>query len=331
MENINQHIDFKVLTGKYLAGEASDHEVALLEKWVKSDKENQRLFLEYKKAWNVVTKSHWEPDSKSAFRHIESKMVETETPVRDIRSGSGNRLLWRIAAAILVLVAIGFLLIFQAQNKQMVLIAETGVISIRLDDGSEVTLNKDAKLSYPKKFKSNERRIAFEGEGFFNVARDTERPFIIDVQDVAIQVLGTSFYIRSLSENTDVEVVVETGKVAMVAKTGEKMELSSGQKGVYSSLESTFRLESNTDPNLLSWKSGKMVFENSNLSFVAKVLSSTYHIQVEVDDNVSANCFLTAVFDNQPLDDVLTIIEETLNLEVEKRGDTYLITGNGCN
>jgi ferric-dicitrate binding protein FerR (iron transport regulator) len=305
--------------------------VALLENWVKSGKENQKLFLEYKKSWNLVTKSGWEPDSKSAFRCIESSMDEMATPVRDIRSGSANRPLWRIAAAILVLMAVGYLLIFQAQNRPVVLIAETEVISIRLVDGSEVTLNRHAKLSYPKKFKSNERRIAFEGEGFFDIAKDQERHFIIDLENVTIQVLGTSFYIGSSAENAEVEVVVETGKVAMIAKTGEKMELSSGQKGVYSSLESTFRMESNTDLNLLSWKSGRMVFENSNLSVVAKVLSNTYHIQIDLDENVSATCSLTAIFDNQPLDDVLIIIEETLNLEVKKLGDRYLITGNGCN
>ena len=91
-----------------------------------------------------------------------------------------------------------------------------------MPDGSVITVNKNSTLSYPSEFKGKTREVALNGEAFFKVTPNKEKPFIIHVNDVTVRVVGTSFNIRS--EKGKTEVIVETG-IVQVTKNKRTVSL----------------------------------------------------------------------------------------------------------
>ena len=138
---------------------------------------------------------------------------------------------WLRIAALFILVAGAGLIGYQVFNNEKVeevLVASQALPVVdTLPDGSVVTLNKNSSLNYPSKFKGNKRAIALKGEAFFNVTPDKENPFVINVNDVEIKVVGTSFNVRS--ENGVTEVIVETG-VVQVTRNNKMVELRPAEK-----------------------------------------------------------------------------------------------------
>src|SRR3546814_2056524 len=101
--------------------------------------------------------------------------------------------------------------------------------NVTLADGSVVTLNKNSELSYPRRFTGSSRTVSLQGEAFFDVETDREKPFVISVNDVEVEVTGTSFNIKSREEVT--EVIVESGSVR-VRLGDDAVALHPGEKAV---------------------------------------------------------------------------------------------------
>jgi len=84
---------------------------------------------------------------------------------------------------------------------------------ITLSDGSSVLLQPNSKLSYPKIFTGNERKVYLSGEGFFEISKNPKKPFFVYANEIVTKVVGTSFRVKAYSDQPDVEVLVRTGKV----------------------------------------------------------------------------------------------------------------------
>ncbi|MFT6359951.1 MAG: transmembrane sensor [Cyclobacteriaceae bacterium] len=94
-----------------------------------------------------------------------------------------------------------------------------------LSDGTVVKLNSDSKLKFPKNFSDDIREVYFEGEAFFDVAKDASRPFIIKTNDLQVKVLGTSFNVKSFEEDNLVQIGVVTGRVSVQLISGSEGQL----------------------------------------------------------------------------------------------------------
>jgi transmembrane sensor len=115
-----------------------------------------------------------------------------------------------------------------------------------LPDGSVVALNSNSKLVFPKQFKGDTREVTIEGEAFFDVKPNAEKPFIINAGNAQVKVVGTSFNVCAYPETETVEVVVETGKVQVISKNNEltarlnEVFLVPGEKGTLFNKSSAF-------------------------------------------------------------------------------------------
>lgn len=192
-----------------------------------------------------------------------------------------------------------------------------------LPDGSQVTLNHNTKLKYPKKFDGKVREVKLKGEAFFNVERMPEKPFIVETNDARVKVLGTSFNVNAYPQNKKVEVYVETGKVAMLNKQNENniVLLNAGDKAT---------LEKNSDlivkkvahqNNYLAWKTRKIFFESASLSEVIETLEHTFGLTLNITNDVDQNQTITATFNQQEPDYILDVVALTLQLDIKKVGD----------
>ncbi len=333
MNEKNEHSEFEILTGKYLAGEITGEEVQKLEQWVKASEANKKMFLDYKRSWQLTHAGKIDTDVQKAWKNIEKELFAEDKPALAVDPPSLPRKMkpiWRYAAIISVLVSIGFLLYFILYDQEKELVASDAVISETLNDGSIVTLNQNTTLIYPRKFGKDERRVKLVGDAFFEVARNEQKPFIIETPQVTVKVLGTSFYVDAREEIHEIEVFVTSGKVMMISPAGRQIELTKGEKGIFNKENNALKEEASEDENFLAWKTGSIRFDNTSLANVAKVLNRTYNVHITLQNRFLENCLLTATFEDLPLDDVLQIIGETLDLKVNKTANSIILSGTGC-
>lgn len=208
-----------------------------------------------------------------------------------------------------------------------------GKISVKLTDGSIVTLSRNSKLSYPEKFEGHFRQVRLTGEAFFAVHRDTLHPFTIRTAAVQIRVLGTSFNVAEKS-GTITEVAVKTGKV-MVASLSSKTKLFLGpnEQAIENIQEGKLIKTLVSTPEIINPDAVKNKFEFNDVpvSEAFELLQQAYHVEIVYDKQILGNCPLTARLTDQPLFTKLDMICASIGATYHLEGTKIFIEGSGCN
>jgi ferric-dicitrate binding protein FerR (iron transport regulator) len=336
MNNEKKHIDYLELITKYLAQETTEDEIRSLEDWVKQDEKHKKMFLEHKQAWTLSNseKTDGKIDLDREWDHLQSVVfgnddfIEFTSP--ETLNFNYNRFL-KVAAIIVFLLTAGYFLFYLINTPSSEqLVARNSIVSTTLPDGTKVTLNHNSILKYPKIFASHIRAVQLQGDAYFEVSHDLSKPFVIETKNAQIQVMGTSFYVNAKVEQPTVDVIVHTGKVALIGQKSEKLLLTAGERGIYYKDDKRLEKADNQDRNFISWKTGVLIFEYESLVNVIDKINQTYHSNITIDNPDIYHCMLTATFDGQPLEVVLEVIEETFDLTIENKDGKILITGNGC-
>lgn len=242
-----------------------------------------------------------------------------------------------IAACVLTMLGLGLWYYQHSQHSQSVMAAAedmqvvaTGIgeqKTISLSDGSQVILNSKSQLAYPKKFHVDSREVKLTGEAFFEVSKNPEKPFRVQMQDFDVQVLGTSFNIKSYPADATYSVSVKTGRVAVSNKDQEEIILNRGE-GVRIMAESGSWERQEINPESISaWKTGKLVFMDESLADIAKVLERRYHIRITFKDAAIAQQKLNITIKDQALSQVLDVLQLSGNFGYTKQADRILIWG----
>ncbi len=181
---------------------------------------------EYRKIWESMDRVAGQTsyDLDAEWELLRGKIPGMETGVGKEMARTSRSLLfytYRIAAVLVVGIVFAFAWIYATRFAGTTLVAAGAEpVEVLLDDGSQVLLNRDSKLRFRKQFDGGERRVTLSGEAWFDVARDTARPFVIDAGAALVEVLGTSFNVNAYRENPTVEITVESGVVALYCQTG---------------------------------------------------------------------------------------------------------------
>jgi len=337
MKNDNNHIDYAALIGKYLAREADAEEIDLLEKWVKESEKNKATFNRFKQSWILsgINKQNKEINVDEEWAALTSKFFEQKIePVSTTEVGKLNQgipLFFKIAAAIVVLFTVTFFLYQFFLKPGMEQMMAVNVIETEtLSDGTTITLNRNSILTYPEKFKKDVRKVELSGDAFFEVEHNKNQPFIIRSQSVEIEVLGTSFYIDAHENSPTVEVVVNSGGVALRAYKENQIILKAGDKGIFNKKTGQLIKEKNDDLNFDSWKTKMLVFDDTKLIEVVDKLNEVYNANIEIINPEINDCRITVTLDNMSLKAVLNILGETLDIIIGKSKQGYIISGEGC-
>jgi transmembrane sensor len=281
-----------------------------------------------KKQWEDITMINRENniDVENAWAKV-SRRISTEEVKREAEV---NRYLTpmfvRVAASILILIAIGFTAYRVSVPRQITIATSSSEknITIPLPDGSIVWLNRNSSFTYPAKFRGKTRNVTLKGEGYFEIARNEAKPFIINAGRAEVKVLGTTFNVITDNGNNQVEVFVTSGSVMLTSLNGEEnITLKPGLIGKISESGTTAAVNSNS--NYLSWNTEKLVYNGETLGKVFCDLKRAYNIDVKTDDPGIKELTLTTVFEDQPHDTIIKVICTTFNLKYEKSGESYLI------
>lgn len=294
------------------------------------------------------------PRRASALWSRIEPLLDEGRPARSFWSFSS----WKIAAtvSIVLVTCVGTYFFFQgnAGNDSTHALRERGdfiealntsgsVLSIYLSDGSVVSLETNSHLRYPRYFTGRANREVFlTGEGFFDVAKNAQQPFLVHTQQLTTKVLGTSFRIKAYEGERNIVVAVKEGKVSVFSSTDTKNDqqrqaingvvLIPNQQVTYSLSENSFTktLVENPEKVTPSSESSGLAFENTPAKEVFKSLEAIYGVKIIFDEEIMENCYLTVKLGEEPLYEKLHIICRTIGATYELIEATVVISGKGC-
>jgi len=325
METDNGHIDPVGLLPKVFAGEATAEENSLVNNWLSANEANRKEFEAFARLWSITgtTSLSEDIDLDTEWQKMESVL----SPDRTIRFAPMNVL--KIAASIILVSALGLLgLRINSFRAERAPLAE--LYTVKLPDGTVVSLNAGSKIIYKKGFGKTHRSLQLKGEAYFEVVKK-DKPFIINAGEAHIRVTGTKFNVKAYNRKSEIKVTVTEGSVKLYETNQPLKEavLLAGETGIYDKSVRTIRKKVTEDMNDLAWKTRIMDFRNTPLSEVADILGSTYHIPIDVDPAIK-DCSLTVHFENQELESVFKVLQSTLDLTITRKGNRAIITGKGC-
>lgn len=193
---------------------------------------------------------------------------------------------------------------------------------VLLPDGTQLTLNSCSYVRYPNKFTGDERRIELEGEGYFQVQRNEEQPFIVQTRRFDVRVLGTCFDVKSYSSDEVVSVEVESGKI-QVELPEAMMRLQAKEQILINTISGDYNKRRDNRPVAI-WKKGSLRFNNTPIHDVAKELERMYNCRITFSEGKFDN-HISGEHDNKSLEAVLQSIEYTSGIRYKKEGNRILL------
>ncbi|NQX38528.1 ferric-dicitrate binding protein FerR, regulates iron transport through sigma-19 [Pedobacter steynii] len=297
---------------KFLLKETSEEENTAIQEWLAADPANISSFIQFEKIWEAgkTLAPQSKVDEEQAWNKFREKtsQLKKEAVVLPLK----KNYTWLKVAAVFVL-AIGAWTLYQLMTPVAYtnLTASNEVLIKTLPDGSELTINKNSQLSYASDFK-NDRSVRLDsGEVFFNVAHDKTRPFVIEADQVSVEVVGTSFNVKHSMKKT--EVIVETG-IVKVRLGNEEIRLIKGER-VSISNNSKKLVKAQSEDQLYNYYRSKLfIFKGTPLSEVAEVLNEAYGVHISVDPAAEKHTLFTTLKLTSTLDYNLDLICDALQL-----------------
>lgn len=326
LENIDETLLLKILENR-----ADDTEKVQFEEW-QQKAEYAKMFAEFKKAYKISsfdshsTLENW----KQVVHKVEAgykvpDFIELPESMSKGRTIKLNPLL-RVAAVIIVLIALGFLFRNIVFSPEQLIVSANDLKkneAFQLADGSNVYLNGNAEIRFAKNFGRKNRDIYLKGEAFFEVERNEDLAFQITTNNTTTRVLGTSFNVFS-DASGNVKVSVVTGVVEFFSNKENKVELHAGEQGIYNPVISEIKKESISDLNFNSWKTGVLIFEETPLLEVFTSLGLYFSKVIILESEKTTLPNITTTFDNQSFEAVLEELNLLLNTKNEFRNDTII-------
>ena len=337
-----------LLTTKYLSKEATEEEIDQLMKIMEEDESAASLFHQMSliwdqhKKWPSVHSFNAEMDKQRLFERI--KMAEkSESPSTGRQVTFTNFHLKRLAAAIIfIVVCAGILFWSQRQEPEEVGIVwelhenPRGRRTVQtLSDGTVVHLNAASRIKYAKSFEGDTREVFLDGEAYFEVAKNPEKPFLVHTRQISTKVLGTSFNIRAFQHESDIEVSLLEGKVEVTGPGQSSMApghfLSPAEQYIFHKHNSTFNIHHDVDlTTVIAWKENRLIIDNESLEQVASKLETWFGVTIEIENTAIKDCVLSASFENEALDTALKVLKHALDITYKYEEGKIMLNGEGC-
>ncbi len=326
-ENITDEIIYRILNK-----EASGQEEEIFRQWLALSKQNQKGFLQLERLWQntggvadyyrINQERGWDAVSRKIRKKPERKVLYP---------------LLKIAAAIVTAYLLGIFTMYlmrQGVQQPVGAIAENHVkvpmgskTEIQLPDGTRVWLNSGSEVSYPSVFEPELREITLSGEAFFDVQKNDRIPFIVHAGDLDVQVLGTSFNVKSYPGEDFTETTLVEGSVKLSNRDSkETVVLKPGERAVMIKNRKQFDRSDHVETDLYtSWKNGKLVFKRERFGDLAVKMERWYNIQITISNKKLSDERVTGVFEQESVEQALRALQISVPFQYEIRKNNIVI------
>ena len=286
------------------------------------------------------------PQEKDNLWDKISERMDRPTPVVTIEElPSTSRNWWYAVAASLLLLVTAYFAYNNDQSEPMEAtgvkvnfiekIAPEGKIStFKFEDGTTVKLFAGSVIRYPVKFSEENREVYLQGEGFFEVTRDTSRPFTVSTNTLKTTALGTSFNIQTSENETKCNVSLVTGNVRVemlenLSGRTKTIFLEPGEEAV-TKFDDVIKQSFNIQETI-SWKDGFIYLENKRFDETISILKRWFKVDFVIKNRVKFESKLkgktgNGSFQNQSLENILKVIGHSFEFEYEIKDDTVILT-----
>lgn len=196
---------------------------------------------------------------------------------------------------------------------------------IILEDGTKILLNAGTTLYYPKQFSRKERTIRLDGEAFLEVAKDLDRPFIVETADATIKVLGTSFNLKTYEEDQFITVTVESGKVEVELEKAT-MLLESNEHLYYDKTDNIFTKTNESPEKSKAWISGGIYFNRTPIYQVLNELRRRFNCVIEFEkESDMIDEFFYGAYNGDNLETILNAIIFSTEIKYKKVRNEFIL------
>jgi ferric-dicitrate binding protein FerR (iron transport regulator) len=309
---------------RFLLNDLTRKEEEDLDQWKSTSKENASFVELLQAFWNHSTEEKQNEDLDNARERLCTRISTQEQ--KSTRKTILFRLS-RVAAIFILVVSVSGLSIYFGSkigtfNQNWVEVStEPGQQSkVTLPDGTLVWLNAETTLKYQQN--NNVRKVNLSGEGYFEVMHSSSHPFIVEVGNTSIKVLGTKFNVSHYPDSKITEASLLSGKITLtVNETGQEVKLNPGERVIYQPEQKLLSKSEYKVQNEILWKQGILYFENKPFNDLIHELARYYGVKFNYNPEVFNNIHYSGSIDNLEINKVLEFIKLTIpiNYEVNNR------------
>lgn len=318
------------IINRVVAESASKEEVVGVIDWFSSSVEGQQCLSDMLDRDAYLMES--DPDLGKSFTPIQSDLLYKKID-RNIYQNRFRKNVLRIVAVLVPILFISGLALYL--NRQTDLFSQTTYSEVYVpkgedariffQDGTEVFLNADTRIRYPNKFGLRKREVFLDGEAYFNVSSNRNRPFIVHAQHTQTEVVGTSFNVSAYGNSNTIEVVLDEGRTAFHVHQSSYPMLP-GQKIEYDKSTGKTTLRNLINPSNASlWKKNVLHFYDTPLAEVIKVLERRYDVQFQIQAQEALNYSYTLTTKQPGIENVLKELQKISPVKFKIEGDTISV------
>lgn len=321
------------LLERYTQGKTTLEEEQKLLSWLRNQENSPELEKYFLQKWETTSDEQTMELQLRMYDAICNKLEPEVQEQKNLGRKLNYKLMfrWVVAACILLLAVFGgryyTISEFQSRSKQTILVEKGQRAHTILPDGTHVWLNANSQLSYvPSAYGWNERRVELQGEAYFEVQKNPGKRFIVNVENVSVEALGTSFNVRGYKDDEEVVTTLVEGKVR-TSSLEESMILTPDEQSVYNKVTGHFgKTTGEVVHDALSWRVNRLIFEGETLDNIAKILNRTYGVEVYFStDRIKQYSFSGVVRDNG-LDNILELLKLTAPIVYTIKGDSIILS-----
>lgn len=312
---------------RYLEERATDAEKGELLAWLRK-KENRKTFQFHRSVWlKGLEKESYPAGGRETWFRIQSGLLE-----KSAEGWQKSRRLTqtlRYAAIFFFLTTLGVSLLWWSQRKltkqevTTTIMADNGQISRAvLPDGTQVWINSGSAVTYGRDFGMKNRRIALTGEAFFDAAKESVHPLVVDCNELMIKVTGTRFNVSAIPGTSAISVVLEEGSVELLRQQNSSFHytLKPGDMATFDLNNKKMIVTTTNTRRFTSWKEGIIHIYDQTLDEVAQRLKNRYNQEFVVNDEVKEFLY-TFTIRNESLQDIIALIEKITPVEAIQEGN----------
>lgn len=323
---MKEKLDESSLIARFLEKNLDEDELINLKNWLNESCENRKLFDQYNEVWQLsnVVFNEGQYNTEAGWNSLQKTITKNNTNANNrFRLVGNNQLvIWKVASVAAMLVAALFIGLFirkndRLSNNQTVTIqSPRGEKSkIILADSTVVWLNSESQLTYSNDFESDMRIVTLSGEGYFDVTKDCDRPFIVKTMNADIEVYGTRFNVSSYPDEQQTETTLEEGKIGVyIVGKSTPVAVNPGQRFIFNKQTGETSLEQVDTDLYTSWKENKLRFDNALFGDVVKKLERWYDVKIFLDKDLINSERYTMCIKTESLREVLKRVKLTTSM-----------------
>ena len=312
---------YRELAIKFLTGEITDSDMDVLKLWLEADPVNRRIFDEENELWQ-------ESGIKTNLSAFKTEKAWTDLSIRlgigknkvkqvVILKKNNFRILIAAASIVCLLGITGLTLWLNERGSEKQIVAASTIVRtdegekvhIFLADSTQVVLNSGSTLEYTTDYNVHERNVKLNGEAYFNVCTNPEKPFVVQLGKLGVSARGTRFNVSSYGNDDRIETTLEKGNIQVFISGQKTIDVKSGQQVVYFTKTNKAIVREVATETYTSWKENKLRFNDTPFEEVLRKIGRKYNVTFEIRNRELLELKYTATFIDESIEDVMEMLK----------------------